>query len=101
MSTVLTTASPNGTLVYIGGQSSNLIRQRCNTDLAGDLVDNTGQVMIFDLPVLHPRGEVAQLPVVSIVRQPHLWANVKDLVVVDDHTTVVDDVLVDDRPIFS
>lgn len=75
---------------------------KCNNanspDLAGHRMNNSWQVMIFDLTVLHPRCEVSKLSVVSVVGQPHLWADMKDFVIVDDHSAIVDHVLVDDGP---
>ena len=54
--------------------------------------------MVLYLAMFHPRREVPHLPVVSVVREPHLWANVQDLASVDNDSTVVDDVLMNDRP---
>lgn len=53
--------------------------------------------MILPLAMLHPRGEVPHLAVVTIVSKPHLRTDEEDLLVVDDNATVVDYVLVYDR----
>ena len=66
--------------------------------LSGNSMDDPRQVMVLHLPMLHPRRKIPHLPVIPIVRQPHLRANVQDLVPVDDDSTVVDDVLVDNGP---
>ena len=62
-------------------------------------MDDPREVVVFYLPVLRPWREVPQLSIISIVSHPHLRSDVKDLVVVDDHTTVVDDVLVYNWPV--
>ena len=55
--------------------------------------------MILDLAVLHPWCKIPHFPVVPVVRQPHLGADMQDLVVVDDHSTIIDDILVHDWPV--
>ena len=54
--------------------------------------------MGLDLTMLHPRCEVSQLSVVAVVRHPHFRPDVKNLVVVNDDATVVDDILVHHGP---
>ena len=54
--------------------------------------------MVVRLAVLLPWREVAQLAVVSIVREPHLWTDEKNLLVVADDAAVVGDGLVRHRP---
>ena len=44
--------------------------------------------------MLLPGGEVSHLPIVPVIRKPHLRADEENLVVVNDDTAVVDDVLV-------
>lgn len=57
--------------------------------------------MVFDLAMLHPRRKPPQLAVITIVRHPHLRADEEDLSVVNNNTAVVDDVLVNHRPVDS
>ena len=61
-------------------------------------MNDTGQIVIFYLPMLLPRCKVSQFSIVPIIRHPHLWTNMKDLAVIDDDTAVVDHIFVDDRP---
>ena len=44
--------------------------------------------------MLLPSGEVSHLAIVPVIRKPHLRADEENLVVVNDDTAVVDDVLV-------
>ena len=105
VSTVLTTQSPNGTLTYVpfrfkNGHPQTIRNQKgAPAYLAGDSLDDAGQVVVLPLVPLHPRREVAQLAIVAVVREPHLWADEKDLAVVDDHAAVVYHVLVYHRPV--
>jgi len=55
-------------------------------------------MMIFPLAMFHPRSEITQFSIVSIVGKPHLRSNEKDLAVVDNHSTIVDYVLVNNGP---
>jgi len=57
--------------------------------------------VVFPLLMLHPRGKVSKFTIVSVVREPHLWPNEQNLLVVDDDAAVVNDVLVDDGPVSS
>lgn len=61
-------------------------------------MNDSGEIMVFHLPMLHPWREPAKLPIVSVVRHPHFRSNEQDLPVVNDDTAVVDHVLVGDRP---
>lgn len=49
--------------------------------------------------MLGPGGEVAKLTIISIIRKPHLRANQEDFPVVYYDTTVVNHVLMNDRPV--
>ena len=48
--------------------------------------------------MFHPRSKIAQLSIVSVIRKPHLRPNEKDLAVVNNHSTIVDYVLVNNGP---
>ena len=54
--------------------------------------------MVVRLAVLLPRREVSQLAIVAIVREPHLWTDEENLLVVADDAAVVGDGLVRHRP---
>jgi hypothetical protein len=54
--------------------------------------------MIFPLLVFRPRREESKFPIVTIIRQPHLWADKKYLLVVNNDTAVVNHVLVHHGP---
>lgn len=54
--------------------------------------------MVLPLPVLRPRRKVTQFTIISIVSEPHFRADQQDLLVMEDHPTIVDDVLVHDGP---
>ena len=69
-----------------------------NTNLTSNALDHSWEIMVFSLTVFCPLREVAHLAVIPVIRQPHFWPNEEDLTVVDDNSTVVDDVLVNDRP---
>ena len=62
-------------------------------------MDDPGQVMVLPLAMLGPRRKVSKLTVVSIVRHPHLGADKEDFSVMDDNPAIVDDALVNHRPI--
>jgi len=49
--------------------------------------------------MLHPGGKVSEFTIISVVREPHLWPNEEDLLVVNDDAAVVNNVLVDDGPV--
>ncbi len=55
--------------------------------------------MFLVLPWSHPWRKVSQLAIVATVSKPHLWAYENNLAVMNDHTTIVDDIFVHDRPI--
>jgi hypothetical protein len=48
--------------------------------------------------MLHPWCEVTQLAIISVISQPHLRSNEKDLVVVNNYATVIDYVLMNNGP---
>jgi len=107
VSAVLTTQSPNGTLTYLafplqnGWPHGGGVKGKMMTILAYLVCDglhNAGQVMVLPLARLHPRREVAQLAIVPVVREPHLWADEQYLAIVHDHAAVVYHVLVHHRP---
>jgi hypothetical protein len=54
--------------------------------------------MVLSLAVFLPGREVAKFTIVAIVGHEHLWANKKNLAIVDDNSAVIDDVFVYDRP---
>jgi len=57
--------------------------------------------MVLPLSMSGPWNEVTKLPIVSVICEPHLWADEQDLPVMDDHTAVVNDILVYDWPVFK
>jgi aspartokinase-like uncharacterized kinase len=69
-----------------------------NTDLTRDALDHSWKIVVFSLAMFCPGREVAHLTVIPVIGQPHLWPNEEDLTVMDDNSTVVDDVLVNDGP---
>jgi hypothetical protein len=69
-----------------------------NTNLTSNALDHSWKIVVFSLTMFCPWREVAHLAVIPVIRQPHFWPNEEDLTVVDDNSTVVDDVLVNDRP---
>jgi hypothetical protein len=66
--------------------------------LTGDCMNDAWQIMVFNLPVLLPWSKISKLSIVTVVSHPHLWPNMQDLPIVDDHSTVVYYVLVHNRP---
>ncbi len=56
--------------------------------------------MVLPLPMFHPWRKISEFTIVSIVSQPHFRPNQKNLSIVDDHPTVIDNVLVHDGPSF-
>jgi len=54
--------------------------------------------MIFNLPVLLPRGEISKFAVVTVVSQPHLRSYQEYFLIVNDYSTVVYDILVNNGP---
>jgi hypothetical protein len=69
-----------------------------NTYLTCNCLDHSWKIVVLNLTMFRPRREVAHLAVIPVIRQPHLWPNEEDLTVVDDNSTVVYDILVNDRP---
>lgn len=55
--------------------------------------------MILALAVLCPRGKVPHFSIISVVREPHLRSNKENLSVINNNTTVIDNILVDDGPV--
>jgi hypothetical protein len=68
------------------------------TNLSGNSLDDPRKIMVLPLSVPGPRSEVAELAVITIVRQPHLRPDKEDFLVVNDDSAVVVYVLVDYRP---
>jgi hypothetical protein len=66
--------------------------------LLGNRLNYTRQVVVFPLAVLHPRCEVAQFAVISVIREPHLGADEDNSFVMYDHPAVVNYVLVYNGP---
>ena len=54
--------------------------------------------MILYLPMLRPRGKISELAIISVVRKPHFGADHDDFSAIDDNSTIVVHVLVDDGP---
>ena len=54
--------------------------------------------MIFPLTMFLPWREKSQFTIIAVISKPHLWSNHEDFLVVNDDSTVIDDVLVSDRP---
>ena len=105
VSVVLITASPNGTLTCLqinehtsGANLKEHIVLHLNTNLTSNTLDHPWKIVVFSLTMFCPWSEVAHLAVIPVIRQPHLWPNKEDLTVVNDNSTVVDDVLVNHRP---
>ena len=67
--------------------------------LACDSMDNSRKVVVLHLAMLHPRCKIAQFSVIAIICHPHLGPNVKDLVVIYNHSTVVNDVFMYNGPV--
>lgn len=61
-------------------------------------MDDTREVVILSLPMLRPWREIPHLPIIPVVCQPHFRANVQNFLAIDDDSTVVYDVLMNDRP---
>ena len=61
-------------------------------------MDNSRKIMVFGLTMLLPRGEIAHLSVVTIICKPHLWADEDDLTVMNNDSTIVVYVLVNNWP---
>lgn len=56
--------------------------------LALELLHHAWEVVLLRLPLVHPRGEVAHLPVEAVVGKEHLGANGQDLGVEADDAAV-------------
>ena len=69
--------------------------------LFGDCLDNPREIMIFPLSMFCPRSEVTQFTIISIIGQPHFGANKENLLVMDDYSAVIYDVLMHDGPDFG
>lgn len=62
-------------------------------------LDDPWEIMVLGFTMLHPWGEVSQFSIISRVSHPHLRANEKNFVIIDDNPTIVDHVLVYDGPL--
>ena len=71
------------------------------SNLFGDCLDDPREIVIFPLPMFCPRCEITQFTIISVIGHPHLWANKEDLLVMNDYSAIIDDVLVDDGPDFG
>lgn len=67
--------------------------------LASNGMNNSREVVVLGAPMLHPRCEPAQLAIVTVIGEPHLWADEENLAAVNDYTTVIYDILVHDGPV--
>lgn len=69
--------------------------------LFGDCLDDPREIMIFPLPMFCPRCEITQFTIISIIGEPHFGANKENLLVMDDYSAIIDDVLMHDGPNFG
>lgn len=54
--------------------------------------------MVFPLAIFGPRCEVSHFAVVSVVCQPHLRSYEEDFAIMQNHTAIVDHVLMHNGP---
>ena len=54
--------------------------------------------MVLYLPMLSPMGKISELAIISVVRKPHLRTNVQYFTIVNDDTTIIDDIFVNNGP---
>jgi len=73
---------------------------RCSY-LASNRLNDSGEIMVLPLTRLLPRSEVPQLAIIPIIGKPHLWAYKQNLLVMNNDTTIVDHVLVNNGPFKS
>ncbi len=66
--------------------------------LTSDRLDNSRQIMVLSLTMLLPRCEVTHFPIITVIGEPHLWTDQDDFAVVNNDTTIVVDVLVNNGP---
>lgn len=105
VSVVLNTTSPKGTFVYV---RQILSEKRGLLFILGGItyllchsLNYPWEVMILVLPMLLPWRKISQLSIISIIGEPHLGSDEQNLLIVDDHTAVIDNIFVDDRPVRS
>jgi len=55
--------------------ATNNTQPQMDARLASNGLNHPWEEVIFDLSMLRPWREVAKLPVVSVIRHPHLWPN--------------------------
>ena len=96
VSTVLTTQSPNGTLIW--RPSTSYLEPQRVSNLFRDRLDDSGQEMVLPLTMFHPWCEISHLTIITVVSKRQFWTDQKDLLVVNDDSTVVNHVLVHDWP---
>lgn len=66
--------------------------------LPSNRVDQTRQVMVFNLSVFGPGREPTEFAVVPVICHPHLRSDEEDLAIMYNYAAVVDDVLVSNWP---
>lgn len=49
----------------------------------------------------HPRREISQLAIISVIGHPHLRSNKENFTIVNNNATVVNDALVGNRPVMG
>ncbi len=54
--------------------------------------------MVLSLTMLLPWCEVTHFPIITVIGEPHLWTDQDDFAVVNNDTTIVVDVLVNNGP---
>lgn len=75
-----------------------MMKNIAETDLFCDSLNDAWEEVVLGLAMFLPRSEVPKLPVVAIVRKPHLGSNKKDLSIVYNNSAVVYHILVLYRP---
>ena len=58
-----------------------------------DHPNDTFEIVVLDVPLPHPGGEVPHFSVIAIISQPHLGSYEDNLLIVADDATIVPDIL--------
>lgn len=82
----------------MGQEKSDADAEILSTHLCSYSLDNSWEIMVLPLTMLHPGSEITHFAIVTRVCEPHFGPDQEDLSVVDDHPAIVDDIFVDDRP---
>jgi hypothetical protein len=104
VSKVAITASPNGTVIWDIYTVTKLMerspaKNKLRKYLSSDSLYHSRQIEVFGLACFYPWRKPTQLPIIAVVGKSHFRTDEEDLAVENDDSAVIENILVDNRPI--